>query len=111
MTKKPKGRKCRSLFGRSGLLIEWMHEQRPEATRRLLMRGIGRFSSVVTAIYTDVEDVVALVADLKRDWLAENEERGLPISIVLSGLFDDIRECCRRTGSQEHTYLHSLGWS
>jgi hypothetical protein len=73
------------------------------------MRGVGRFSSVVTAIYTDVEDVVSLLADLEGDWLAENRERGLPISIVLSGLFDDVHECCRRTGSQEHTFLHSLG--
>jgi hypothetical protein len=65
---------------------------------------------VVTAVYTDVEDVVSLVGDLKGEWLAENQERGLPISIVLSGLFDDVRECCRRTESQEHTFLHSLGF-
>jgi hypothetical protein len=97
-------------LGAAQPLIEWMHEQRPDATRRLLMRGVGRFSSVVTAVYTDLEDVVSLIADLKRDWLAENQERGLPISIVLSGLFDDVRECCRRTGSREHTYLHSLGF-
>ena len=97
-------------LGAAQPLIEWMHEYRPDATRRLLMRGIGRFSSVVSAVYTDVEDVVSLVGDLKGEWLAENQERGLPISIVLSGLFDDVRECCRRTESQEHTFLHSLGF-
>ena len=90
-------------------LIEWMSRHRPDATRRLLMRGVGRFSSVVNAIYTDVEDVVSLIADLEGDWLADNRDKGLPISIVLSGLFDDVHECCRRTGSQEHTFLHSLG--
>jgi len=97
-------------LGAAQALIEWMNEYRPDATRRLLMRGLGRFSSVVTAIYTDVDDVVSLIADLKGDWLADNQERGLPISIVLSGLFDDVRECCRRTGSREHTFLHSLGF-
>jgi hypothetical protein len=29
---------------------------------------------------------------------------------VLSGLFDDVRRCCKNTGSREHTYLHSLGF-
>lgn len=97
-------------LGAAQPLVEWMYGHRPDATRRLLMRGIGRFSSVVTAVYTDVEDVVSLITDLKGDWLANNGERALPISIVLSGLFDDVQECCRRTGSRGHTFLHSLGF-
>lgn len=97
-------------LGPAQALIEWMSVRRPDATRRLLMRGVGRFSSVVTAVYTDVENVVSLIADLKSDWLSDNEDRGLPISIVLSGLFDDVHQCCRRTGSREHTFLHSLGF-
>jgi hypothetical protein len=90
--------------------LEWLHQSWPDATGRLLLRLVARSSSVITAIYTDVEDVVDLISDLKGDWLEKNRERGYPISIVLSGLFDDVQRCCQKTGSRQHTYLHSLGF-
>ena len=90
--------------------IEWMHGHWPEPTARLLMKLVGRLSSVVTAIYTDPAKVAALIEDIKGDWLTRNREKGYPISIVLSGLFDDVHACCQTTGLTEHTYLESLGF-
>ncbi len=90
--------------------VAWMHKHWPERTERLLMHAVGRLSSVVTAVYTDPERAASLIKDLKGKWLERNREEGLPISIVLSGLFSDARQCCRETGTREHTYLHSLGF-
>jgi hypothetical protein len=97
-------------LGPAQALIEWSSGQWPDVTRRLLVRGVGRASSVVTAVYTNVDDVVDLITELKGDWLARNRDNAVPISVVLSGLFDDVSRCCQRTGTQEHTFLHSLGF-
>ncbi len=91
-------------------LVRRLHKHWPEMTGRLLMRAAGYMSSVITALYTDVDRVEELIKDLKGDWLEKNRTKGLPVSIVLSGLFDDVHECCRNTGATEHTYLHSLGF-
>ena len=90
--------------------LRWLHGQWPEAVERLLLQAVATRSPVITAVYTDLEDVVHLIDDLKGEWLENNRENGYPISIVLSGLFDDVQRCCRRTGASEHTYLHSLGF-
>ena len=82
----------------------------PEEVAEMLISAVGRASSVITAVYTDTAKVEALIKDLKGDWLARNSAKGYPISIVLSGLFDDVHECCRKTELTEHTYLHSLGF-
>ena len=82
----------------------------PEKTAEMLISSVGGASSVITAVYTDPKKVESLIKDLKGDWLARNKAKGYPISIVLSGLFDDVHECCRKTGLTEHTYLHSLGF-
>jgi hypothetical protein len=90
--------------------LEWLHGRWPEATLRFLLAAVATRMPVVTALYTDMQDVVDLIDDLKGGWLQNNRENGYPISIVLSGLFDDVHRCCQRTGSREHTYLHSLGF-
>jgi hypothetical protein len=97
-------------LGPAQVPVKWMSGRWPETTQRLLMRGVGYLSSVVTAVYTDPQHVADLITDIKGEWLANNKDIGLPISIVLSGLFDDVHECCKKTGSEEHTYLHSLGF-
>jgi hypothetical protein len=74
------------------------------------MPGIALVANVVTAVFSDVSKVEELIAEIKGDWLANNREKGYPISVVLSGLFGDVRECCRNTGCKEHTLLHSLGF-
>ncbi len=90
--------------------LEWLHERWPTTTQRWLLRLVAHSSSVLTAIYTDVDDVIDLINDLKGEWLENNRKKGYPISIILSGLFDDAHRCCQKTGSREHTYLHSLGF-
>jgi hypothetical protein len=90
--------------------LGWLHGRWPEATERWLLRVVASRSPVITAVYTDLEDVVDLIEDLKGEWLRNNQKNGHPISIVLSGLFDDVHRCCRSTGCREHTYLHSLGF-
>ena len=90
--------------------LEWTHGHWPEVTERLLLAAVATRTPVITALYTNMEDVVNLIEDLKGGWLQNNRDNGYPISIVLSGLFDDVHRCCQRTGSQEHTYLHSLGF-
>ena len=90
--------------------LEWLHGQWPEATLRLLLGAVATRTPVITALYTDMEDVVNLIDDLEGGWLQNNRENGYPICIVLSGLFDDVNRCCQRTGAQQHTYLHSLGF-
>jgi hypothetical protein len=90
--------------------FEWLHEHWPEASERLLLAIVAARTPAITALYTDMQDVVDLIDDLNGGWLQNNRENGYPISIVLSGLFDDVHRCCQRTGSQPHTYLHSLGF-
>ena len=90
--------------------FEWLHGHWPEATLRLLLGAVATRTPVITAVYTDMQDVVNLIDDLKGEWLQNNRENGYPISIVLSGLFDDVHRCCQRTGARQHTYHHSLGF-
>ena len=91
-------------------LLEWLHGRWPDTTHQWLLRLVAHSSSVVIAIYTEVDDVINLINDLRGEWLQNNRKQGYPISVVLSGLFDDVHRCCQRTGSREHTYLHSLGF-
>lgn len=57
--------------------------------------------AVVTATFKDKEAVVGMIEDLKK------EDIGL--SIVISGLVDEVGECCAKTGIKPHTVEHSLG--
>jgi hypothetical protein len=63
---------------------------------------------VICALYTDLEDVSGLIDDLKGEWLENNRKHGYPVSIVLSGLFDDIHRCCEKTGSREHALVRDI---
>jgi hypothetical protein len=42
--------------------------------------------------------------------LKELAEAELGLSVVVSGLFDEVAECCRRAGTKAHTVNHSLGF-
>jgi hypothetical protein len=59
--------------------------------------------------FTDMERVINLLNDLKKDWIPNNRKKGYPISIVLTGLTGDTHKCCQKTGFIEHTFLHSIG--
>jgi len=42
--------------------------------------------------------------------LKELKEAELGLSVVVSGLFDEVAECCRTAGTRAHTVNHSLGF-
>ena len=42
--------------------------------------------------------------------LEELAQADLGLSVVVSGLFDQVAECCRRAGTRAHTVNHSLGF-
>ncbi len=58
-------------------------------------------NSIFHAVFTDPSDVAAVLSDLAR--------ADLGLSIVVSGLFDQIGKCCRDAGLDEHTVEYSLG--
>jgi len=62
-----------------------------------------RGSGSAYAVFNDKEKVTALVRDLVR------EDMG--ISIVVSGLFDEVDDVCERVGIRRHTAQCSLGIS
>lgn len=65
-----------------------------------VMAGV-KDTSIVHAVFTDLETVTQVVQEVK--------EAGLGISVVISGLFDTVRECCQKAGLALHTIEHSLG--
>ncbi|HID86825.1 MAG TPA: hypothetical protein EYP55_05530 [Anaerolineae bacterium] len=62
-----------------------------------------RDTSIVHAVFTDIEAVT--------EFLREVKEAELGMSVVVSGLFEPVRECCRRIGMRPapHSVEHSLG--
>jgi hypothetical protein len=56
---------------------------------------LAAHTGIVTAVFRDKAAVAALVAELK------TQKPG--VSVVLSALFDDVRDICRQTGCTEHT--------
>ena len=57
--------------------------------------------TVVAAVFTDLETLRKVVEELIR--------ADLGICINISGLLDEVKECCRRTGITRHSVEHSLG--
>jgi len=96
--------------GMAGKMLGVMKPSKLQAVAKLVLQRVASQSSVLTAVYADRDKVEALIRDLKGGWLARNREKGYPISVCLSGLFDDIHECCRANELTEHSYLHSLGY-
>jgi hypothetical protein len=58
--------------------------------------------SVSLALFTDL--------DTLREVVKELAQAELGISIVVSGLMDEIQECCRAAGIERHSAEHSLGF-
>lgn len=57
--------------------------------------------AVITATFSDENDVIGMLNDLK--------EEDLGMSIVISGLEDNTKECCKSAKLEPHTVEHSLG--
>jgi hypothetical protein len=56
---------------------------------------------MVQMVFTDKEDMTRFMEDLK--------EADLGISVVASGLFEEIFQCCRKAGLKPHSVNYSLG--
>lgn len=63
--------------------------------------GEVKDTSIVHAVFTDLPTVV--------DFIKEIKEADLGLSVVISGLFEAAKECCRKVGLNLHTIEHSLG--
>ena len=85
-----------------------MHKHRPELANHLVVWILAHTRSGLSAVYTDLDTVKDLIKDLAGEWRGRNQQKGYPISIVLSGLAEDIQACCQEAGLTQHTYLHSL---
>jgi hypothetical protein len=57
--------------------------------------------AVVHAVFNDIAKLKNLLGALK--------EEDLGLSVVVSGLFDRVEECCREVGLEKHTVNQSLG--
>ena len=55
-----------------------------------------------TAVFTDLDTLQKVVEELIR--------ADLGISINISGLMDEVQQCCRRVGLERHSAEHSLGF-
>ena len=58
-------------------------------------------TGIVTAVFTNKDDLLEFVKDIK--------SQNLGISVVISGLFNDIHTICCASGLKEHTFHISLG--
>jgi hypothetical protein len=57
--------------------------------------------SGAVAVFTDLDTLQKVVEELIR--------ADLGISIIISGLMDEVQSCCRRAGIERHSAVHSLG--
>ena len=65
------------------------------------MVSLTKDNTVSHAVFRSVDDVTAVLADLRRE--------DLGISVVVSGLFEEVRQACCTNGLQPHTVNISLG--
>lgn len=89
-------------------LLESLHKRRPELANQLVLWILAHTRSGLSAVYTDIGSVKEMIKDLAGEWRARNKEKEYPVSIVLSGMADDVHAICQEAGLVEHTYLHSL---
>ena len=54
------------------------------------------------AVFTDLDTLQKVVEELIQG--------NLGISIIISGLFDGVQQCCRKAGIERHSAEHSLGF-
>lgn len=58
-------------------------------------------NTVTHAVFTSQEDLIACLKEIKK--------ADLGLSVVVSGLFEDVHECCHKAGLEPHTVNASLG--
>ena len=57
--------------------------------------------AVVHAVFKDLDSLIIILQDLKK--------ADLGLSVVVSGLFDEVEACCNQVGLEKHTINQSLG--
>ncbi|MBW2142729.1 MAG: hypothetical protein JRG97_17060 [Deltaproteobacteria bacterium] len=70
------------------------------ASEEAIITTAGRIG-IITAVFNNNDDVKKVVAEIK--------SKKLGVSVVLSGLFTDVRGICSANKMKEHTYNISLG--
>ena len=76
-----------------------IHQDDVEIEKLIANLGDGAGS---TAVFTDLDTVQKVVEELI--------QADLGISINISGLLDEVQECCRKAGITRHSAEHSLGF-
>jgi len=69
------------------------------ASEEAIITTAGRIG-IITAVFNNNDDVKKVVAEIK--------SKKLGVSVVLSGLFTDVRGICSANKMKEHTYNISL---
>jgi hypothetical protein len=75
-----------------------IHQDGVDIQKLIANQGDGAGAA---AVFTDLETLQKVVEELIR--------ADLGISINISGLLEEVRDCCRRAGIQRHSAEHSLG--
>lgn len=75
-----------------------MHQDDIDVDRLIDTMGDG---TIAAAVFTDMETLEQVVRELIR--------ADLGICINITGLLDEVQECCRRAGITRHSAEHSLG--
>jgi hypothetical protein len=70
-------------------------------TLEAILTSSDQNPSILHMVFTSKEDVAQFMTDLK--------EADLGISVVVSGLFEEIFQCCSKAGIAPHTANYSLG--
>jgi len=65
-----------------------------------ILRGVQN-TSIVHGVFTDWGKVPRILEEIK--------EADLGMSVVVTGLFDEVEKCCRASELSRHTIEHSLG--
>jgi hypothetical protein len=70
-------------------------------TMEAILTSSDQNPSILHMVFTSKEDVARFMTDLKK--------ADLGISVVVSGLFEEIFQCCSKAGVTPHTANYSLG--
>jgi len=77
-----------------------IHQDDIDIQKLISNQGDGAGASVA---FTDLDTLQKVVAELI--------QVDLGISIIISGLLDEVQQCCRKAGIDRHSVEHSLGVS
>ena len=66
-----------------------------------VLDNVGKDGGCVHAVFSNEEDAFQMLQEVK--------EADLGLSLVISGIFDKVKELCQRAGIQRHAVTYSLG--